>query len=161
MGSHGELWSRMRGRGSGGSDKSYFYCELTGTFAKEIFDYHSDVDQKGSSTLSYGLFRLPASRRLLHFCFCYFDIIIDASKLGGDSFPSCAIIGQEMGLGKTVIALSLIVASPPALENRMLPREHEAKIDHPAYLPPPSVDKMTSSNCKSSFMSNATLVIAQ
>lgn len=65
-----------------------------------------------------------------------------------------------MGLGKTVIALSLIVASPPALENRMLPREHEAKIDHPAYLPPPSVDKMTSSNCKASFMSNATLVIA-
>ena len=58
MGSHGELWSRMRGRGSGGSDKSYFYCELTGTFAKEIFDYHSDVDQKGSSTLSCGLSRL-------------------------------------------------------------------------------------------------------
>mmetsp|Transcript_32798 Transcript_32798/g.68981 ORF Transcript_32798/g.68981 Transcript_32798/m.68981 type:complete len:1630 (-) Transcript_32798:512-5401(-) len=128
MGSSGELWSRMRGLN--GNGQSFFYCELTGSIVKEIFDYHSDVDQK------------------------------DSSKLGGDTFPSAAIIGSEMGLGKTVIALSLVVASPPSLENRVLPREHVAKIDHPAYVPPPSVVKCTSSTSKHAFLSNATLVIA-
>ena len=60
----------------------------------------------------------------------------------------------------TVIALSLVVASPPSLENRVLSREHIAQINHPAYLPPPSVNKITSSNNKSAFLSNGTLVIA-
>lgn len=48
MGSSGELWTRMRGLG-GGNDKSscYYYCELTGSILRDIFDYQSDVDQKG------------------------------------------------------------------------------------------------------------------
>lgn len=45
MGSSGELWSRMRGLG--GKEQGFFYCELTGSIVREIFDYHSDVDQKG------------------------------------------------------------------------------------------------------------------
>ena len=65
MGSAGELWSRMRGLGAGG-EASYFYCELTGSFVKQIFDYNSDVKQK------------------------------DASRLGGDTFPSSEILGSEM-----------------------------------------------------------------
>ena len=70
IGSAGELWSRRRGL-TRSSEQGFFYCDLTGSIVKEIFDYNSDVDQK------------------------------DASKLGGDAFPSAAIIGQEMGLGKT------------------------------------------------------------
>lgn len=84
----------------------------------------------------------------------------DASKLGGDTFPSAAIIGSEMGLGKTVMALSLVVASPPSLENRVLPREYIANIDHPDYVPPPSAAHCTSSNSKHTYLSNATLVVA-
>jgi len=125
IGSSGELWSHRRS-----GDKSFFYCELTGTIVKNIFNYNEDVQQK------------------------------DASKSGGDAFPSSAIIGQEMGLGKTVIALSLVVASPPTLENRVLPREHLTQINHPEYVPPPSAEKVTSSNSKLTFLSNATLVIA-
>jgi len=127
MGSSGELWSRMRGL-CGSGDSSYFYCELTGSLVKEIFDYNSDVNQN------------------------------DASRPGGDTFPSSAIIGSEMGLGKTVMALSLVVASPPSLQNRVLPREHIATIDHPAYVSPPSITRCTSFN--KGYLSNATLVIA-
>lgn len=71
LGVAGEMWTHMRGREASGGDTSYFYSELTGTFAKDIFDYKNDVLQK------------------------------DASGRGGDSFPSSAIIGSEMGLGKT------------------------------------------------------------
>lgn len=46
MGSSGELWSRMRGYGES-KDSSFFYCELTGSIVKEIFDFTSDVEQKG------------------------------------------------------------------------------------------------------------------
>ena len=63
-------------------------------------------------------------------------------------------------VGKTVIALALIVASPPSLQNRVLPREHLAKIDHPAYIPPPSVVRYADYASKTAFLSNATLVIA-
>ncbi|KAL9179984.1 hypothetical protein ACHAXT_007954 [Thalassiosira profunda] len=113
-----------------GGSEEFFYCELTGSICNDIFDYNVDVDQK------------------------------DASKLCGSTFPSSAIIGSEMGLGKTVIALSLVVASPPTLPNRVLPREHLAQIDHPAYVPPPSAVACTSSTNKHAFVSNATLVIA-
>ncbi|KAL7534170.1 hypothetical protein ACHAXR_005696, partial [Thalassiosira sp. AJA248-18] len=52
MGSSGELWSRMRGITRGSSDtNSYFYCELTGSIVKDIFNYRSDVDQKDASKL--------------------------------------------------------------------------------------------------------------
>ena len=127
IGSSGELWSRMRGLDI---DDGYFYCELTGSLLKEIFNYNSDVGQG------------------------------DASTLGGDTFPSSAILGSEMGLGKTVMALSLVVASPPRLENRVLPREYVADIRHPAYLPPPSVAEIVSSRKSHTFLSNATLVVA-
>jgi SNF2 family DNA or RNA helicase len=127
IGSSGELWARMRGLEV---DDGYFYCELTGSLVKEIFNYNADVVQK------------------------------DASKLGGDTFPSSAILGSEMGLGKTVMALSLVVANPPKLENRVLPREYVANISHRAYLPPPSVAEIVSSRNIHTYLSNATLVVA-
>jgi len=83
----------------------------------------------------------------------------DASKHYG-SLPTAGILGEEMGLGKTVISLSLICANPPSLHNRVLPREHIAKIDHPLYSAPPSVMGCTSSNAKQIFLSNGTVVIA-
>jgi SNF2 family DNA or RNA helicase len=49
-----------------------------------------------------------------------------------------------MGLGKTVIAIALIVANPPPPHLRVLPREHvwslekKTTVDHPVYVPPPS-----------------------
>lgn len=119
-----------RMRGFGGNDQhGFFFCDLTGSILSDIFDYRSDVDQN------------------------------DASDYCGDSFPSSAIVGSEMGLGKTVIALSLIVASPPSLHNRTLPREYIAKINHPAYVPPPSVSACLASTTKG-FLSSGTLVIA-
>ena len=119
-----------RMRGFGGNDQhEFFFCDLTGSILNDIFNYRSDVDQK------------------------------DASKYCGDSFPSSAILGSEMGLGKTVIALSLIVASPPSLQNRTLPREYISKINHPSYVPPPSVTECLSSNAKG-LLSSGTLVIA-
>ena len=119
-----------RMRGLGGNgQQDFFFCDLTGSILSDIFDYRSDVDQK------------------------------DASKYCGDSFPSSAIVGSEMGLGKTVIALSLIVASPPSLQNRTLPREYISKINHPAYIPPPYVTGSLSTNAKG-FLSSGTLVIA-
>ena len=56
---------------SGGSSVGYYYSHLTGSLIREIFNYEADVEQK------------------------------DVSKLCGDSYPSAAIIGSEMGLGKT------------------------------------------------------------
>lgn len=53
------------------------------------------------------------------------------------------------------MALSLIVASPPALENTVLPRENMCTLRHPSYVAPPSVKSI-----KTSFLSNGTLVIA-
>ena len=128
MGSSGELWYRMRGFG-GNENQGFFFCDLTGSILRCIFDYQSDVDQK------------------------------DASELCGDSFPSSAILGSEMGLGKTVIALSLIVASPPSLQNRTLPREHIAQINHPSYVSPPSVSECLGIHGKG-LLSSGTLVIA-
>jgi len=130
MGSSGELWHRMRGFDSNRNDqRDFFFCDLTGSILMNLFDYRSDVEQK------------------------------DASKHCGDSFPSSAILGSAMGLGKTVIALSLIVASPPSMHNRTLPREYIAKINHPAYVPPPSVTECLSTHGKG-FLSSGTLVIA-
>jgi SNF2 family DNA or RNA helicase len=65
-----------------------------------------------------------------------------------------------MGLGKTVICLSLVVANPPPKHNQILPREHIATIDHPSYTKPPCVVGCTSSSAKNKFLSNGSLVIA-
>jgi SNF2 family DNA or RNA helicase len=67
-----------------------------------------------------------------------------------------------MGLGKMVMALSLIIANPPRLENRVLPQEYVANIDHRAYLPPPSVADVVSCiswHSSHTYLSNATLVV--
>ncbi|KAL7550676.1 hypothetical protein ACHAWF_013896 [Thalassiosira exigua] len=106
--------------------QSFYYCDLTGSIVSDIFSYKSDINQA------------------------------DAAQPLGDAFPSSAIIGSEMGLGKTVIALSLVVASPPSKCNRMLPRENIATIKHPAYFPPPSVK----GKGRTTILSNCTLVIA-
>jgi SNF2 family DNA or RNA helicase len=66
----------------------------------------------------------------------------------------------RMGLGKTVICLSLVVANPPPKHNQVLPREHLETIDHPSYSKPPCVVGCTSSSAKNKFLSNGSLVIA-
>lgn len=64
----------------------------------------------------------------------------------------------EMGLGKTVIAIALIIQNPPPLHNRVLPREHvwslekKTTVDHPAYVPPPNIGQ-------TSRLSNGTLIV--
>jgi hypothetical protein len=61
-------------------------------------------------------------------------------------------------LGKTVIAIALIVANPPPLCRRVLPREHLwslegiKDVDHAAYTPPPSIGA-------TGRLSNGTLII--
>lgn len=65
-----------------------------------------------------------------------------------------------MGLGKTIVCLSLIVANPPSLQNRVLPLECKTAYDstHPDYSPPPTVgDALVS---KGGFLSNGSLVVA-
>ena len=57
------------------------------------------------------------------------------------------------------MALSLIVESPPAVENMMLPREHICTIRHPSYVAPPSVPPLVKAH-KALYLSNGTLVIA-
>jgi hypothetical protein len=62
-----------------------------------------------------------------------------------------------MGLGKTVCAIAVIEANPPPLHRRVLPREHiwvkerKTSVDHPAYVPLPSVGNLC--------LSNGTLII--
>jgi len=69
-----------------------------------------------------------------------------------------------MGLGKTIIAMSLIVANPPPLHRRVLPREHVWSLEkkttvlHPSYVPPPKVG-LTKASANQYHLSNATLVI--
>ena len=54
MGSSSEIWCRMRCiRQGAGIDNSYFYCDLTGSIVREIFDYRADVDQKGEGNEKY------------------------------------------------------------------------------------------------------------
>lgn len=65
-----------------------------------------------------------------------------------------------MGLGKTIICLSLVVANPPPKQHRVLPREHLATIEHPSYSKPPCVLNATASTAKTKFLSNGSLVVA-
>ena len=72
------------------------------------------------------------------------------------SLPTAGFLASEMGLGKTCIALALIVANPPPLHRRVLPREHigalAKKCDHKDYCPPMDVGK-------NQVLSNGTLIV--
>lgn len=48
LGLAGELWHRLRFLDPIASEQ-YFYCELTGSFALDIFDYRADAEQKDAS----------------------------------------------------------------------------------------------------------------
>ena len=110
-------------------DQSFYFCEVTGSLVLDIFNYASDVEQS------------------------------DSAIYQGDTFPSSAIVASEMGLGKTVMALSLIVESPPSIENISLPREHICTIKHPSYVAPPLVPPLVKGH-QDLYLSNGTLVIA-
>jgi len=128
LGVAGEFWYRMQALDGGGD---YFYCDITGSFLKDIFDIKSDTDQDDDATY-YG------------------------------SLPAGGILGEEMGLGKTIICLALVHANPPPKHNQILPREHIETITHSSYTKPPSVVGCTSfhdSKIKL-FLSNSSLVIA-
>jgi hypothetical protein len=55
LGLAGELWHRLRFLDNGGGD--FFYCDLTGSWSLDIFDYRDDVDQKDASV---NRFSMPA-----------------------------------------------------------------------------------------------------
>ena len=50
MGAAGELWHRLRFMDT---DEDYFFCELTGSFSLDIFDYALDAEQKNASTIRF------------------------------------------------------------------------------------------------------------
>ena len=50
LGIAGEFWYRMQALDGGGD---YFYCDITGSFLKNIFDIKSDTDQ-GDDSIYYG-----------------------------------------------------------------------------------------------------------
>jgi SNF2 family DNA or RNA helicase len=86
----------------------------------------------------------------------------DASICFG-GMPTGGILGEEMGLGKTMICLALTVSNPPPLTNRVLPRENlwpsKHVVQHTEYVPPPSVTGAIASGGKM-VLSNGTLVVA-
>jgi hypothetical protein len=47
LGLAGELWHRLRFLDASGGD--FFYCDLTGSWSLDIFDFRDDVDQKDAS----------------------------------------------------------------------------------------------------------------
>eukprot|EP01043_Picozoa_sp_COSAG02_P038752 COSAG02_NODE_3010_length_7554_cov_14.731590_4_plen_1222_part_01 len=133
LGSMGEIWWRLRFLGSD-VDSQYFYCELTGSVALDIFDFRSDVGQK------------------------------NAAKCFG-AFPTGGILGEEMGLGKTMICLALIVRNPVPSANAVLPRENlwsteKHVVQHPEYTPPPDLTGASGASNAKMTLSNGTLVVA-
>ena len=78
MGFSGELWDRMRFFGSAQAI-DYFYCELTGTFSLDIFDFRSETGQA------------------------------DAAQNFGGTLPTAGILGEEMGLGEYSFVLRHVV----------------------------------------------------
>ena len=132
LGSMGEIWWRLRFLGNDATSE-YFYCELTGSVALDIFDFRLDVGQKNA-----------------------------AKTFGG--MPTGGILGEEMGLGKTMICLALIVRNPVPLANAVLPRENlwpmeKHVVQHPEYTSPPDLTGATGTSAKMT-LSNGTLVVA-
>ena len=130
LGSAGEIWSCFRTLDADSSTRSYYYY----------------CNLTGSIVQKIFDYRTDVQQKSASYQF--------------GNYPSFGILGEEMGLGKTIIALSLVVASPPPLEMRVLPREHIAKIAHPEYLAPISPLGYICPNVKKVFLSNGTLVIA-
>jgi hypothetical protein len=54
LGLAGELWHRLRFQDPTVAD-DYFFCELTGSFALDIFDYRADAEQKDASTNRFAM----------------------------------------------------------------------------------------------------------
>ncbi|CAB9512612.1 regulator of chromatin subfamily A member 3-like 1 [Seminavis robusta] len=136
LGLAGEFWHRLRFLdpiAPPQSDHMYFYCELTGSFALDIFDFKTDVDQSDASANRFGC-------------------------------PTGGCLGSEMGLGKTVIAIALILKNRPPPHRTVLPREHlwslkkNRVIDHDDYVPLPRFGA-TEAAAKTNKVSNGTLVI--
>ena len=50
MGTAGELWHRLRFLDSG---EDYYYCELTGSFSLDIYDFAKDSGQKNASEIHF------------------------------------------------------------------------------------------------------------
>jgi hypothetical protein len=53
LGLAGELWHRLRFLGAGSGE--FFYCDLTGSWSLDIFDYRDDVDQKDASVNRFSM----------------------------------------------------------------------------------------------------------
>eukprot|EP00729_Bicosta_minor_P017136 gene17136-11195_t len=153
MGVNGELWSRMRFLDAGCSS------------------YH-DPDSKNCT---YFYCELTGSIR--DNIFDHTDGELHEACISNcGAYPSGSILGEEMGLGKTMICLALIVRNLPPLKWRILPREHEllsekarkklwpsAKVAHPLWTHPVvAAQKRETSAAASSnlLVSNGTLVLA-
>ena len=130
LGSTGEVWACFRTLDADSSTRSYYYY----------------CNLTGSIVQKIFDYRTDIQQK-------------NASYQFG-KYPSYGILGEEMGLGKTIIALSLIVASPPPLQIRVLPHEHIVKISHTEYLAPISPLGYICPHVKKVFLSNGTLVIA-
>ena len=126
LGIAGEFWHRLLFLDPNADQRCYFYCDLTGSWALDIFDFRGDVQQRNASL---NMFQMPTA----------------------------SILGLEMGMGKTAVAIALIIRNGPPLHRRVLPREHQlSSVDHPAYVPPP---KLSNTNSQVKFLSNGTLII--
>jgi hypothetical protein len=53
LGLAGELWHRLRFLDAGSGE--FFYCDLTGSWSLDIFDYRDDVDQKDASVNRFSM----------------------------------------------------------------------------------------------------------
>ena len=62
----------------------------------------------------YSTYTFDHNIHLPNFCF----------EFGFYPWKKGCILGEEMGLGKTVICIALIVSNPSPLANRILPREY-------------------------------------
>ena len=85
-----------------------------------------------------------------------------ATAFGG--LPTGGILGEEMGLGKTMICLALTVVNPPPPSHSVLPRENlwameKHVVEHSEYSPPPSLVGASRAAAKM-VLSNGTLVVA-